>query len=326
MHLHLRRRCRLPRHELSGSAMRLTTTIARCVAVFIGAMPSPVPAQTSAQTATALIDGRGECVRFRWDPDSVRKAGLSIPITLNGREMWFQLDTGTNTDIIYGSIAVDAGWTSKDAKSFRATELKVGSTRLNNAPVAVYRNQPVEETAGEIGLADLVGRVAVIDYPAQRFCLFAPGGAPKALLAQAHWAEGALRNGKFFVPMSVGTSPEKEVIFDTGSSEFPLWVDLPLWRQITGLEDLSTAKQEVRGNHFSTPVIFKGAPTIVPLKIGPISIGSRIAYTKIGDPNMFASWPYVAAGIIGNEPFWEGTILIDLSDSRTRLGVVASRP
>ena len=65
--------------------------------------------------------------------------------------MWFQLDTGTNTDIVYGSVADEAGWTTKDAKSFRATELKVGSTRLSRAPVAVYRNQPVEETAGEIG-------------------------------------------------------------------------------------------------------------------------------------------------------------------------------
>ena len=229
--------------------------------------------------------------------------------------MWFQLDTGTNTDIVYGSVADEAGWIKKGEKSFRATEMKVGSTRLHNVPVDVYRSQPVEETAGEIGRADLVGRVTVIDYLAQQFCLFEPGSAPEGVLAQATWAEGALRNGKFFIPVSIGSAPTKDAIFDTGSSELPLWFDLPLWQQITGLRDPSDASREVKGNRFNRPAVFKGAPTIASLKIGPISVGPRTAYTLVGDPDMSAAWPYHAEAIIGNEPFWD----VRLSSSyRTR--------
>lgn len=305
--------------------MRLAETIAFCVALLAGTLSGSAPAQNSTQGVAGLIDGRTECVRFRWEPDPTRKASLNIPVTLNGRSMWFQLDTGTNTDIVYGSVADEAGWATKDAKSFRAAELKIGSTRLSGVPVAVYRGQPVEQTAGEIGLADLVGRVAVIDYPTQRFCLFAPGGAPKTLLAQAQWVEGAIHNGKFFVPISIGDSSYRDTVFDTGSSEFPLWVDLPLWQRITGLNDPSVAKQEVLGSHFNTPVVFKGAPTIAPLKIGPISVSSPTAYTKVGDPHMFSAWPYTVDVIIGNEPFWDHTIVLDLSDSKTRLGFLALR-
>lgn len=301
-------------------------TIISGIALAVVTLIDPALAADRTHGGTPLSAQRPECVRFRWEPDPTRKGALSIPVTLNGRAMWFQLDTGTNTDIVYGNVADEAGWANKGAKSFRASEMRIGRTILRNVPVAVYRNQPVEQTAGEIGLADLVGRVTVIDYPAQQFCLFEPGHAPEALLTQATWAEGILRNGKFFVPLSIGNTVGKDAIFDTGSSEFPLWVDLPMWQQITGLNDPAAAKQEVRGNNFNKPVIFKGAPTVEPLKIGSVSLGSRIAYTKVGDPNMFAAWPYPVTAIIGNEPFWNGAIILDLSDSKTRLGIVAPRP
>ncbi len=296
------------------------------IALAVATLIDPAVAKDRAHGGTPLSTQRPECVRFRWEPDPTRKGALSIPVTLNGRAMWFQLDTGTNTDIVYGKVADEAGWASQGAKSFRAAEMRIGSTLLRNVPVAVYRSQPVEQTAGEIGLADLVGRVTVIDYPAQQFCLFEPGRAPEALLAEATWTEGALRNGKFFLPLSIGNTAAKDAIFDTGSSEFPLWVDLPIWRQITGLNDTAAAKQEVRGNNFNKPVIFKGASTVAPLKIGPVSVGSRTAYTKVGDPNMFAAWPYPVTAIIGNEPFWDGVIILDLSDSKTRFGIVTPRP
>lgn len=280
---------------------------------------------TTRSIASSLA-GHAECVSFRWEPDAIRKGAISIPVTLNGRELWFQLDTGTNTDIVYGDIADKAGWASKQAKSFRASEIKIGATRLRGAPVAIYRDQPVEQTAGEIGLADLVGRTTIIDYATQRFCLFEPGKAPSAMFAEAAWAEAALRNGKLFIPISVGSALAKDAIFDTGSSEFPLWVDLSLWQQITGLRDPATAPKEVRGNNFNKPVVFKGAPTTAPLKIGNVSVGSRTAFTKVGDPSMFAAWPYPVAAIIGNEPFWNGVVIIDLSDAKTRFGFVASNP
>lgn len=251
------------------------------------------------------------------------KGAISIPVTLNGRELWFQLDTGTNTDIVYGDIADRAGWATKQAKSFRASEVTIGNTHLHGAPVAIYRDQPVEQTAGEIGLADLVGRTTIIDYAAQRFCLFEPGKVPPAMLVGAAWTEAALRNGKLFIPMSVGSASAKDAIFDTGSSEFPLWVNLPLWQQITGLRDPATAPKEVRGNNFNKPVVFKGAPTLTPLKIGTGSAGSRTAYTKVGNPNMFAAWPFPVDAIIGNEPFLDGVVIVDLSDARTRFGFVA---
>lgn len=304
--------------------MHITSVLLAAAALVGMAQSATKQASPPPQSVATTLAGHTECVSFRWEPDAVRKGAISIPVTLNGRELWLQLDTGTNTDIVYGDIADKAGWAPKPAKSFRASELTIGSTRLRGAPVAIYRDQPAEQTAGEIGLADLVGRTTIIDYASQRFCLFEPGKAPSATLSRATWAEAALRNGKLFIPMSVGEAEVKDAIFDTGSSEFPLWVDLPLWQQITGVNDPAKAPKEVRGKNFNKPVVFKGAPTTNSMKIGTISVGSRIAYTKVGDPNMFATWPYSVAAIVGNEPFWNGVVIIDLSDARTRFGFVTT--
>ena len=86
---------------------------------------------------------------------------------------------------------------------------------------------------GTLGLPALFGRIAVIDYPGRRFCLFDEADLPP-VLARATYVRAMLRGDKFFVPIRSGGFASNTIVFDTGSSEIPLHVDLAVWKRLTG--------------------------------------------------------------------------------------------
>ena len=264
---------------------------------------------------------------FRWDPNPQGSAqgSISLPVILNGKAMWFQLDTGTNVDIVYGDIADKAGWVRPNGRSFRATDLSIGTTHISQSPMSVWRDQPIAETSGEIGLANLVGKVTVIDFPGRRFCLFAPGEISSELKPYVEWVEADLRNGKFFVPVSSPGFTTRSIIFDTGSSELPLWVDLARWRSMTGSQTSESGTYHIAGNSFTKPVMFNGEKSIGSVLLGDINLGVQVVYTKEGDPEFFSHFPYLADGIMGNAAFKDRLIIIDLADDHTRLGLSQPR-
>ena len=298
------------------------------VAALSSSLSGPVPSSTSLDPDIAKSLDGGQCVKFRWDPTQhgSPKGGISIPVVLNDRAFWFQLDTGTNVDIMYGDLPDKAKWSNPTEHHFRARTLRIGTTVIDRPLVSVLRDQPMEETSGEIGLADLIGRVTVIDYPRQRFCIFAAADLPPHLRQTARWIEGDLRDGKFFLPVKADGYVADGIIFDTGSSELPLWIDLAPWLKLTRLGSLEQAPTQITGAAFNKPIVFKGAPSSSPISVGDDVLGMKTIYTKVGDPTEFSRISYKVQGVMGNEPFWNDTVVLDLADAYTRFGLLKDMP
>jgi hypothetical protein len=102
-------------------------------------------------------------------------------------------------------------------------------------------------------------------------------------------------------------------MFDTGSSESPLMVDLANWTKITGLTGPEKAPVKHQSSSWGKSVLFYGAPALSQLTLGRIELGIPIAFTKQGAPDNFAKMSYRVDGIIGNAPFWEGIVVLDLT-------------
>lgn len=272
-------------------------------------------ATPSLAEATAVLDQRTECVSFTWlpNPEGEKRGAITIPVSINGESYNFQLDTGPNATILYGAAADRAGWSGSDEESFRADRFSIGSTVLDRP--AIYPNREMtgtEVAAGTLGLAELIGRIAVIDYPGQRFCLFADADLPD-LLREGPNVRATLRNGKLFLPLTIGEFTTEAMVFDTGSSELPMLVDQPLWKRLTGLADIASAPRHVGGSSWGTPIKLSGAPGTGPMAIGDIELGVQDVFTIESQPDSFARWPFRADGVIGNAPIWAGIAVLDLT-------------
>ncbi|MBH9538613.1 hypothetical protein [Novosphingopyxis sp. YJ-S2-01] len=300
----------------------MTIKIAFAASAIAMAWGAPVVAQASslADAQTVLAD-RSECTTFSWlpNPNGDERGAITVPVSVNGETLNLQLDTGANATILYGSKSEDAGWTSPDAESFRTHQFSIGSTAVDRPAIYLDRNMTAgDEVAGTLGLAELVGRVSVIDYPGRRFCLFADADLPD-VLRDIPGVRGTLRNGKLFVPVKVGDVASDAMVFDTGSSELPLWVDLELWQKLTGLDNTTSAPRTFEGSSWGTKITLSGASTKSPVMLGAIALGPQNVFTNAAKPDSFKSWPFRADGVLGNAPLWDGMLVLDLT-GRVRLG------
>jgi hypothetical protein len=175
---------------------------------------------TLAQASSSLI-GKRQCVAFTWLPNDKGspRGGISVPVRINDQTVPLQLDTGANVTSVYGSFPIKAGWAAKGSETFRAKSFELASAALDRPQL--YLNPNMEDDAslrGTLGLPALLGRIAVIDYPKQRFCLFDEADLP-APIQQATFVRAMLRNAKFHVPIKTGAFESDTIVFDTGSSE-----------------------------------------------------------------------------------------------------------
>ncbi len=303
----------------------LVQSLAWLAGTILAAAPAPqapAAAVTPAQAAASL-DGRRECVAFTWLPNDTGspRGGIAVPVRINGETLPLQLDTGANVTSLYGRYPADRGWAAKDAESFRAT-----SFTLANAPLdrpQIYLNAQMEDDAsvrGTLGLPALMGRIAVIDYPHRRFCLFPEPDLPPAL-RRATFVRAMLRNAKLHVPVRSGSFASDTMVFDTGSSEMPIHVDLVAWQRLTGRTTTAHAPASIRGTAWGKPFALAGAPAAAPVMLGPIALGKVDVFTNPDAPDSFADWPVPTDGVLGNAPVWDGIVLLDLT-ANVRFGLI----
>lgn len=302
--------------------MNKTILFAVSVVALIGTAPAvaAVPSLTQAQ---AVLDGRSECTTFSWlpNPNGEERGAITVPVSINGETLNFQLDTGANATILYGTKSEQVGWASPDAESFRTNQFSIGSTSVDRPEIYPNRDMTGSDVvAGTLGLAELVGRVSVIDYPGRRFCLFADADLPD-LLRDGPGVRATLRNGKLFVPVTVGDVVSDAMVFDTGSSELPLHVDLELWQRLTGLDDTTFAPRTFEGSSWGTKIILSGASAKTPVLLGAIALGPQDVFTNAAQPDSFKGWPFRADGVLGNAPLWNGMLVLDLT-GRVRLSLI----
>jgi hypothetical protein len=276
------------------------------------------PSETNAAQSLALIavskslDGKTQCVAFQWEPDGA-KIAVTLPVQIEGRTYRFQFDTGATANIIYSTIADRAGWSKPTDHSFQPVTFRVGDTIMSRPWISIFRDKKVTHNiSGTLGLWNLIGRITVIDYPGQRVCLFADADLPQELPTGTS-VSATLRNGKLFVPVQVGSFASDNIVFDTGSSEFPLIVDLANWSKLSGQTEAEKAPVKREALAWGKSVLLVGAPASSQLKLGELELGIPIVFTKQDAPDGFAKMSYKVDGIMGNAPVWDGIVVLDLT-------------
>jgi hypothetical protein len=114
-----------------------------------------------------------------------------------------------------------------------------------------------------------------------------------------------------------------DLVFDTGSSAFDIIVDLDDWIRFTGQKDPDGAPIQKKVNSWGSKVTAIGAPALGPLTIGSAHLPNPKVYGLKEQPNLFSGWPFPARGLVGNAPFWDRVVILDLG-IRPRFGLLGS--
>ena len=284
---------------------------------FLAILASASAAASDALDAAYIsLEAKDQCVAFRWDKgsDADGRQSISVPVTIDGSEYDFMLDTGSDVSLMWGNPAGHDG-----ESSFNPASMKVGTAAIDNPVVFIKRDMNPADYAdqGTLGLQSLIGRVSVIDYPDREFCLFDAADVPDAIRAAA-WSDATLAGNKLMIPISVGNFQRNDIIFDTGSSQLPLDVDLAVWRMVTGVGDPDQAPEHAPVDSWGKVGSMYGAPVVggAVIRIGGVEMSAPEVFTEPDEPNVFAD-TYGALGLVGNVPFWDGIVVLDLSSART---------
>jgi hypothetical protein len=301
---------------------QLLASLALGASPALPALPASTPSPAM-KRARASLDSKSQCVPFKWianDKGSARGA-IVVPVVLNGRPLEMQLDTGADATSVYGHLAEQSRWSKAGAETFQAAQFTIAGTSLDRP--TIYINADMEADAssqGTLGLPALVGKVAVLDYPGTRFCLFAEADVPAAIAA-APSVRAMLRNSRMYVPLSIGAFTSDAFVFDTGSSELPLNVDLATWRTLTSRGTTQGAPASYQGSAWGKPLVIPGAPSASQVSMGETALGRLIVFTNPAQPAGFADWPVQTTGVLGNAPVWNGIVVLDLT-AKVRFAII----
>lgn len=175
-------------------------------------------------------------------------------------------------------------------------------------------------TTGTVGLDMLVGFTTVIDYPAQRLCLTATADLPYPIYKDTDWTDAVLRDGKLFVPVTIGAQKHADFFFDTGASLFGLSVDGPDWKMLTGRSNM-VGTRRIGGAAWGEKVELIGAPSAAPVAIAGLPARTVDVFYDKGTPARFGAYPFKADGLFGNAALWGRTIILTLG-SHPQFGVL----
>jgi hypothetical protein len=246
---------------------------------------------------------------------------MRVPVKLDDADGWFQLDTGLDVTLIYGDIPEERGWEKHDGM-YHVPSFEIGGIHLG--PTWLRSDSDLggaDELGGSIGLDLLVGRLVLIDYPGRRFALMNHGQAPLWMLQRTTWARAELRDAKLFLNVVLNGKGVEGLFFDTGASAFDITVDFETWRELTGCTGPEDATTQWTVQSWGNELTAVGSPAQGPLVIGSARIQEPHIFYLKEQPNLFAGWPFPAKGLVGNAPFWDQIVIIDLG-IRPRFGLL----
>lgn len=265
----------------------------------------------------SLAASSSHCVSFQWVADGgIERAAITIPVVVDGKMLRFQLDTGSPSTIVY------VGNRGKSLTKERYADVRLGDVRFVGTPLIEDGTQSVGDDgiAGTFGLAPLIGRITIIDYPARRFCVFTDANQP-TYSRQPRWINGAISEQKFLLPASVGDQHTRRVIFDTGSSMITLQLGLQDYLRATGLNDVAASIGNIGGNAWGKTIQFFRHKSRVEVSIGDypfekpdVFLNSAYQGYSIANDTRFT-------GVVGNALMWNKVIILDLTQ-RARFGIL----
>ena len=93
---------------------------------------------------------------------------MLVPISLNGLQFTYQLDTGADVLIPYGAI-LEKGWTARDGNIVRIPNIRFAGMNFSSALGYQNKDMPaspnLKDPHGTVGLELLIGKTFVIDFP-----------------------------------------------------------------------------------------------------------------------------------------------------------------
>jgi hypothetical protein len=273
-----------------------------------------VRGQTPSAGVRSLIN-KLPCTAFEWEPWKAvsDKGAIKVPIKFGRKTYWFQLDTGSDGTIVYGKIDKSLGL-KEGQNSVRLTNVELGRMKFPVARLYINPNMHPEPggIAGTVGLDLFMGNVAVIDFPGKRFCLMPKADAPTELRTQSESVKAVIRDGKFFIETKLNGQRLDDLFYDSGSSAMALSVDFEVWKSLTGLSGEEQATKKYAGSSWGKPMNFIGGETKGELEIGEMKLGKQLAFYRSQPLDFFKKFPFTTVGNIGNAPFFDKVIILDL--------------
>ena len=262
------------------------------------------------------------CSRFEWNAD---KDVMRVPISLDGRMYWYQLDTGSDVVAVYGA-AKHEGW------SPQGSAVRIPNVRFAGLSIAAILGYPMknmvdspnpEDLHGTVGLDPLIGHVFIIDFSKQRICLLERPDMPENLSREADWSPAEIRHGKLFLKIALGDKKLDGIFYDTGSSPDALLVDFRVWKQATGRSRARDATTHDTAQSWGRELEFIGAPASGDLKIGKHVYKRPLVSTTPAQPESFRT-ESGSDGLLGNALFGDSIIILDLG-SHPQFGIISGR-
>ncbi|UMZ14432.1 hypothetical protein I9018_12370 [Pseudomonas sp. MPFS] len=275
-----------------------------------------------ADAASGISFTPQQCSTFQWSnlPGVSERAAVIVPVTMEGRTYYFQLDTGSYLTYLKGDLAQQNGWLNDSDHSVSLPQMTFAGAVL---PPGKAANLPSQKSRrGTLGLSSLMGRRLVIDYPLQRVCLIEPGQWNPENDQYFEWIPAALVKGGLSIPVTLGDETLSSVLVDSGSSMFSLLIRSPEWKKYTGIEDEAGAPLKVVGGAWGHKIEVLGAAAEVSLKFGSITIQKPDVYTVrplAEEARTFGAG--VFQGVLGNALFWDRVVVMKLDGPDFALGV-----
>jgi hypothetical protein len=291
--------------------------------VLSAAKQQELPARLSAPNTDGL-----SCSRFKWSAENgIEKAAMLVPISLSGKEYWYQLDTGDDVLTPYASDA-DKGWSDRgnigQVRMVRIPHVHFAGASYSSVIGYVLKRPDRPEAQGTLGLEPLIGRTFVIDFPKQRVCLFELGDLPMSFEQAADWSDAEIRHGKLFLEgLELNGKELDGVFYDSGSSPSALNVDLNFWKEATGKSGTQDALTHQHVSAWGNDLEIIGAPATGNLKIGKHVYPTPIVITMPSRPNDFRD-NYWGTGLLGNALFSGNIVILDLG-AHPRFGIIDSK-
>ena len=304
---------------MSDYSVRAWAVVIMCIAL---ASAGCAHISRPGENAPGRVSGhQSNCVPMKWVRyKDQAKAAISVPIVLDGRQEWFQLDTGAPYTMLYGKQhAMTYGFRPGTQRHVEIGDVRLAGLDLGGRSLRVPKSDgPGQNISGTLGLDLLVGHLAILNFKDHRFCMVRNATPSQDIVRGTQWVKGTLRDGHLFFQLNAGDLVLDNVIFDTGSSNIVLWVDRRDWTHLTGIENPEKAQSLREGLYWGKRVTMASAPAKVQLRMGHIVFGSRVVSTLVEKPDFFT---HFANGLFGNAPFL-GNILVLSLGSTPALGVV----
>ena len=249
----------------------------------------------------ALASSLG-CTSFRWIAyEGVSdKAALQVPITLDGKEYSFQLDTGSPFTYTYGSFAKSRGWKTSDPNTLAIPDGVKGGARTVRVPngaigrvklpalqlISIQEDETSEQHSGTLGLDVLNGYIVVLDFPGKHFCVMPRADFPADLGSKTAWIPAQIRNGSLRFDVTVGDE-KLDLFYDSGSSWEGVDVDWDRWTKLTGASGERDAKLKVEVPSWGGNLKIFGAPSTGELRAGTLRFQHPMVMSSPSRPNEF---------------------------------------